>query len=190
MKSGEQQITGFMKCIIFHSNMNQQLNSVEFSWFELSWAHEPYVCRCRLCVLWVREKKPFSFSSTLKRNAQVCLKWNETSQQQQHAHTHTHQLKNEEREKTTPKRQRTYALIWFDGWCVKIHGFCYCIWFPPFFSLSFILYNVRPSASTSISNLDRMHSQCIHLNVLSKCSKKRNWKRFKNEGKDSTPAYV
>lgn len=105
-------------------------------------------------------------------------------------HTHMHQLKNEEREKTTPKRQRTYALIWFDGWCVKIHGFCYCIWFPPFFSLSFILYNVRPSASTSISNLDRMHSQCIHLNVLSKCSKERNWKRFKNEGKDSTPAYV
>lgn len=156
MKSGKEQITGFTKCIIFHSNISQLS----------SWA--AYICR--LCVLWLSGKNRFLlfflFETEKKCTSVPQVKWNQQCQKQPTttlcaACTHT---------LTEKKRQRTNALIWFDGWCVKIHGFCYCIWFPFFSAVVVrILYNVRPSASTSILNLVAL-SQCIHLNVLSKCS--------------------
>lgn len=39
----------------------------------------------------------------------------------------------ERRKREKKNTERTYALIWFDGWCVEIHGFCYCILFPSSF---------------------------------------------------------
>lgn len=61
MKSGKQQITGFMKCIIFHSNINQQLNRVDLGWAEpMSRMHVDCVFsgfEKRNCFLFKAEKK-------------------------------------------------------------------------------------------------------------------------------------
>lgn len=64
----------------------------------------------------------------------------------------------------------TYALMWFDGSCVKMHGFCYWILFPSSF------YNVRPSASNLFLSL------CLWYQIFNSIYSDKENKRKNNHG--------
>lgn len=66
-------------------------------------------------------------------HVQVCLKWNENQKRWRKKNTAHSTSTGERRKREKKNTERTYALIWFDGWCVEIHGFCYCILFPSSF---------------------------------------------------------
>lgn len=143
------------------SKAKQTKSKLKLSWSELTvsvepyaWSGSPLALENRFIYQQKKDEMHKCASSELKRTNTSAI-----------THRTIHQQ--DERRK---KRQRTYALIWFDGWCVKIHGFCFCIWFPSFFPCCFLLIQ-RSTFGFSLEIIDRMHSVCIHLNVLSKCLK-------------------